>query len=182
MWSDASESAHLPSLFPVLLVIHPALSPYNESEFSLRWNDCSISGFRSPCVGACFMNPSLHMTMYFMFGCLLLPVFFHLHCRYLERKYDIVCDFCRKHKTILRYTIGAILLTGKYQRAIGTLLSFVGIFQGFSSWRRWLSFHSSVYVNPNLFAFYKATGTEASPSAPSNSHHLPKASPPALSA
>uniref|UniRef100_H0WL07 Sodium/nucleoside cotransporter n=1 Tax=Otolemur garnettii TaxID=30611 RepID=H0WL07_OTOGA len=30
----------------------------------------------------------------------------------LERKYDIVCDFCRKHKTILRYIIWGILLAG----------------------------------------------------------------------
>ncbi|XP_020039463.1 solute carrier family 28 member 3 isoform X2 [Castor canadensis] len=30
----------------------------------------------------------------------------------LERKYETVCDFCRKHKTILRYIIGGILLTG----------------------------------------------------------------------
>ncbi|KAM4876539.1 solute carrier family 28 member 3 [Thomomys bottae] len=31
---------------------------------------------------------------------------------YLERKYDAVCDFCRKHKAILRYIICGILLTG----------------------------------------------------------------------
>ncbi|XP_069332432.1 solute carrier family 28 member 3 [Eulemur rufifrons] len=30
----------------------------------------------------------------------------------LERKYDTVCDFCRKHKTILRYIIWGILLAG----------------------------------------------------------------------
>ncbi|XP_042552187.1 solute carrier family 28 member 3 [Dipodomys spectabilis] len=31
---------------------------------------------------------------------------------YLEKKYDTVCDFCRKHKTILRYIIWGTLLTG----------------------------------------------------------------------
>ncbi|XP_062936469.1 solute carrier family 28 member 3 [Cynocephalus volans] len=31
---------------------------------------------------------------------------------YLERKYDTVCDFCRKHKTTLRYIIWGILLAG----------------------------------------------------------------------
>uniref|UniRef100_A0A8C6QLY9 Sodium/nucleoside cotransporter n=1 Tax=Nannospalax galili TaxID=1026970 RepID=A0A8C6QLY9_NANGA len=30
----------------------------------------------------------------------------------LERKYDTICGFCRKHKTVLRYIIWAILLTG----------------------------------------------------------------------
>ncbi|XP_045418188.1 solute carrier family 28 member 3 [Lemur catta] len=30
----------------------------------------------------------------------------------LEKKYDTVCDFCRKHKTILRYIIWGILLAG----------------------------------------------------------------------
>ncbi|KAL2781291.1 solute carrier family 28 member 3 [Daubentonia madagascariensis] len=30
----------------------------------------------------------------------------------LERKYDIVCDFCRKHKTSLRYITWGILLAG----------------------------------------------------------------------
>ncbi|KFO23061.1 Solute carrier family 28 member 3 [Fukomys damarensis] len=31
---------------------------------------------------------------------------------YFERKYNAVCDFCRKHKTILRYIIWGILLVG----------------------------------------------------------------------
>ncbi|CAH6796439.1 Slc28a3 [Phodopus roborovskii] len=30
----------------------------------------------------------------------------------LERKYDMICEFCRKHRTILRRIIGGILLTG----------------------------------------------------------------------
>ncbi|GAB1298265.1 Solute carrier family 28 member 3 [Apodemus speciosus] len=31
---------------------------------------------------------------------------------FLERKYDTVCEFCRKHRVVLRRTIWAVLLTG----------------------------------------------------------------------
>nr|Q8VIH3.1 RecName: Full=Solute carrier family 28 member 3; AltName: Full=Concentrative Na(+)-nucleoside cotransporter 3; Short=CNT 3; Short=rCNT3 [Rattus norvegicus]AAL27091.1 concentrative Na+-nucleoside cotransporter protein [Rattus norvegicus] len=31
---------------------------------------------------------------------------------FLERKYDTVCEFCRKHRVILQHTIWAVLLTG----------------------------------------------------------------------
>ncbi|ELV10519.1 Solute carrier family 28 member 3 [Tupaia chinensis] len=30
----------------------------------------------------------------------------------LEKKYDLICDFCKKHKTILRYIIWGILIAG----------------------------------------------------------------------
>lgn len=51
-----------------------------------------------------------------------------LCCRFLERKYDTICEFCREHRVILQSTIWALLLTGKLQRAAARLLSLLGVF------------------------------------------------------
>lgn len=54
------------------------------------------------------------MSVYFMLLIFTLPAFLFLCCyRYLERKYDTVCDFYKKHKTTLWYIIWGILILGK---------------------------------------------------------------------
>lgn len=39
-------------------------------------------------------------------------LFVNFFPRHLEKKYDKVCEFCKKHKTRIHYVVYGILITG----------------------------------------------------------------------